>query len=85
MGGGFHGCDVLILAFLLTSYVQNLSTANLCVRPIFVVGSMSGFGKGMPKPNQPKKDLRDERRTDGSMALPLTTTNQAKNSVYFVR
>ena len=28
MGGGFHGCDVLILAFLLTSYVQNLSTAN---------------------------------------------------------
>ena len=39
MGGGFHGCDVLILAFLLTSYVQNLSTANLWGRPIFLVGS----------------------------------------------
>ena len=44
MGGGFHGCDVLILAFLLTSYVQNLSTANLCGWPIFVVGS-EVFGK----------------------------------------
>lgn len=42
MGGGFHGYDVLILAFLLTSYVQNPSTANLCGRPIFAVGSVVG-------------------------------------------